>query len=314
MQIYDIILDKNKKETTQHGSFDFPLAIYTTQISKNLLGYIAWHWHEELQFCIVTEGIVEFSINNHIVQLSKGEGIFINVGQIHQAKNHLSSEGSYICLDFHPNLLSGFMGSIIHTKFVSPYIKPESPSYCVLKSEQSWQQDILNQLSQIYQVYNEREEVYEFQIQILLLQIWKSLIKNYFFVSSHTESNSWDPRIKKMIEYIHNHYMNNFQLEELAAEINLSKSACCRTFKKYVKCTIIEYLLDYRLMKSTRLLLTSNDSITSIAYQCGFGSTSYFIEKFKKKSGVSPLVYRKEKVKQPSNILEILELGKQGLL
>lgn len=297
MQIYDIVLDKDKKETTQHGSFDFPLAVYSTQISKNILGYIAWHWHEELQFCIVTEGIVEFYINNDIVRLSKGEGIFINVGQMHQAKNYLKAEGAYICIDFHPNLISGFMGSIIHTKYVSPYIKTESHPYCVLKSEPFWQQNILNQLFKIYAAYNQRKDGYELEIQIMLLQIWQILVNHFFLISSLTDSSIWNPRIKKMIEFINNHYMDNFSLEELASEINLSKSACCREFKKYVKCTIFEYLLDYRLMKSTKLLLTTNDSITSIAYQCGFGSTSYFIEKFKKKSGLSPLVFRKEKAK-----------------
>lgn len=307
MQIFDIILDKNKKETTQHGSFDFPLAIYKTQISKNILGYIAWHWHEELQFCIVTEGTIEFYINNEIVYLSKGEGIFINVGQMHQAKNHLNNEGSYICIDFHPNLISGFMGSIIYTKYVSPYLEPESPPYCVLKSEQIWQKNILNQLFEIYNAYNQREDIYEFQIQILLLQIWQTLVRYFFLTSSQKDSTIWNTRIRKMIEYINTHSNDNFKLDELASEINLSKSACCREFKKYVKCTIFEYLLDYRLMNSTRLLLTTNDSITSIAYQCGFGSTSYFIEKFKKKSGISPLVYRKEKLKNCSNILETLQ-------
>jgi AraC-like DNA-binding protein/mannose-6-phosphate isomerase-like protein (cupin superfamily) len=306
MQIFDIILDKNKKETTQHGSFDFPLAIYTTQISKNILGYISWHWHEELQFCLVTEGTVEFYINNDIVHLSKGEGIFINVGQMHQAKNHLKTDGSYICIDFHPNLISGFMGSIIHTKYVSPFIESASHPYCIFKSEPDWQQNILNQLFEIYLAHNQQEDGYEFQIQILLHQIWQTLVKNFFLTSSLSDSNIWNPRIKKMIEFIHNHYMNNFRLDELSAEMNLSKSACCREFKKYVKCTIFEYLLDYRLMNSTSLLLSTNDSITTIAYQCGFGSTSYFIEKFRNKSGISPLVYRKEKLKNRSIILETL--------
>lgn len=304
MQIFDIVLDQNKKETTQHGSFDFPLAIYTTQISKNILGYIAWHWHEELQFCIVTEGKVEFYINNDRVILSKGEGLFINVGQMHQAKNHTNSDGSYICIDFHPNLISGFMGSIIYTKYVSPYIEQSSASYCVFKSDIPWQQEILNQLHEVYTTYVQQDDVYELKIQILLLQIWQALVEKFFLLSKQTETNFWDPRIKKIIEYINNHYMENLTLEEVASEINLSKSACCREFKKYVKCTIFEYLLDYRLMISTRLLLTTNDSITSIAYQCGFGSTSYFIEKFKNKSGISPLAYRKVKLENQRNNLE----------
>ncbi|CAB1253154.1 Bacterial regulatory helix-turn-helix s, AraC family protein [Clostridiaceae bacterium BL-3] len=43
------------------------------------------------------------------------------------------------------------------------------------------------------------------------------------------------------------------------------------------------------------MLLTTNDSIADVAYQCGFGSTSYFIEKFKNKTGVTPFGYRKDK-------------------
>lgn len=70
-----------------------------------------------------------------------------------------------------------------------------------------------------------------------------------------------------------------------------------------MKCTIFEYIINYRLVVSGKLLLTTNDSISSIAYQCGFGSTSYFIEKFKKKTGVSPLVYRKEKISAKESIL-----------
>lgn len=302
MQVYDIVLDKNKKETTPHGSFDFPLAIYTTQISKNILKYIAWHWHEELQFCIVTNGIVDFFINNDVVTLPEGDGIFINVGQMHQARNHQNMDSSYICIDFHPNLLSGFLGSIINAKYVAPYLVPEAAAYCTFKHEHEWQEPILNQLLGIYAEYDQHNEGFELRIQILLLQIWQTLVNSFFSIAPQTEVSNWDLRIKKMIEYINGHYMEYFRLDGLADEISLSKSACCREFKKYVKCTISEYLLDYRLMKSTKLLLTTDDPMTSIAYQCGFGSTSYFIEKFKKKSGVTPLAYRKEKVKKPYEI------------
>lgn len=78
MQIYDIPFDQNHMETTHHGNLSFPLAIYTTQISKNILGYIDWHWHHELQFCVVIHGEVEFYVNQNHFILKEGEGIFIN--------------------------------------------------------------------------------------------------------------------------------------------------------------------------------------------------------------------------------------------
>lgn len=90
--------------------------------------------------------------------------------------------------------------------------------------------------------------------------------------------------------------MEKIELNDLAKEVNLSKSTCCREFKKYMNCTIFEYIINYRLVASSNLLITTNNSISDIAYQCGFGSTSYFIEKFKMKTGVSPSIYRRQKI------------------
>lgn len=307
MQTYDIIIDKNKKETTQHGSFEFPLAIYTTQINKNILGFIDWHWHEELQFCIVTKGIVHFNVNSDSIILSEGEGLFINTGQLHKAENYQDTDSSYICLDFHFSLIHSFAGSIINTKYIQPYIDNSAIQYCILKNNINWQAIILEKLLAIYQEYNNEETGFELQIFIALLEIWQTLIKFYFISFPNDEFNNDNSRFKKIIDYINNHYMEKIELTDLAKEVNLSKSACCREFKSYMKCTIFEYIINYRLVISAKLLLTTNDSIASIAYQCGFGSTSYFIEKFKKKTGVSPFVYRKEKMSTKESILTTMQ-------
>jgi AraC-like DNA-binding protein len=136
-----------------------------------------------------------------------------------------------------------------------------------------------------------------------LLEIWKILVEFYFTSFPCNEFINNNSRIKMIIDYISNHYIEKIELIDLANEINLSKSACCREFKRYMKCSIFEYIINYRLLISTKLLLTTNDSITNIAYKCGFGSTSYFIEKFKNKTGVTPFIYRKEKIDNKESIL-----------
>lgn len=306
MQKYSITIDKNKKEATQHGSFEFPLAIYTTQINKNILGFIDWHWHEELQFCIVTKGIVHFNVNNASIILSEGEGLFINTEQLHNAKNFQDTDSSYICLDFHSNLISSYEGSSINTKYIQPYVYNSGMQYCILKKDVAWQASIINKLLSVYQQYNNKEDGFEFQIFITLLEVWNTLYKDYFISFSNDKFRSDNAHFKKIIDYINNHYMAKIELMDIANEVNLSKSACCREFKRYSKCTIFEYLINYRLVISVKLLLTTSAAITDIAYQCGFGSTSYFIEKFKKKTGVSPLVYRKMRIKNKESILTTL--------
>ncbi|RGX06507.1 AraC family transcriptional regulator [Paraclostridium sordellii] len=296
MQANNIITNKNKKEITQHGSFEFPITIYKTKISENILGYIDWHWHEELQFCIVTKGNINFNVDGDSIILSEGEGIFINSRQLHQAKNYKGSDCSYICLAFHSDFISSFTGSIINIKYIQPYIDNSRINYCILKNDIKWQSVILNNIFKIYEEYNKKEMGFELQIFILLVEVWNILIKSYFvsFPNDNVQNNS--SYIKDIISYICNHYMEKIELNDLAKEVNLSKSTCCREFKKYMSCTIFEYIINYRLVVSSDLLTTTNDSISDIAYQCGFGSTSYFIEKFKMKTGVSPSVYRKQKM------------------
>ena len=293
MQQYNIVIDKNKKETTDHGSFEFPLAIYTTDISKNVIGFIDWHWHDELQFCVITKGSVIFDINDSQVILNEGDGLFINAQQIHRAKNYENINSSYICFDFHPKLISSFMGSLINTKYIEPYVNNSSIEYFTLSKNTSWQLDIIHKLFYIYEIYNDKSFGFELKIIMNFLEIWQDFFEFYFKSFKEKELNYNSLRLKNIITYINNHYMEKIQLEDVAKVVNLSKSACCREFKKHMKCTIFEYLINYRLVMATKLLVSSDYTVTEIAYNCGFGTTSYFIEKFKNKTGVSPYVYRK---------------------
>ena len=296
MQTNNIINNKNKKEVTQHGSFEFPITVYKTKISENILGYIDWHWHEELQFCIVTKGNINFNVDGDSIILSEGEGIFINAKQLHQAKNYDGNDCSYICLAFHSDFISSFTGSIINIKYIQPYIDNSRINYCILKNDIEWKSIILNNILKIYEEYNKKEMGFELQIFILLIEVWNILIKSYFVSFPNNNARNNSSHIKNIISYISNHYMEKIELNDLAKEVNLSKSTCCREFKKYMSCTIFEYIINYRLLVSSDLLITTNDSISDIAYQCGFGSTSYFIERFKMKTGISPSVYRKQKM------------------
>ena len=292
MEKYNFNIDKSKKETDQHGTIEFPLGIYTTQISKRALGFIDWHWHDELQFCVVTDGCVEFQVKDTKLILTAGEGLFINAGQLHKAKNHLNSDSTYICIEFRANMISSFTGSAINNLYIQPYTNKPEIQYCMFKNLSTWQEKVLRNLASIYQVYHQREVGYELRTVILLLEIWEMLTIHYFPTKIYQEyADSY--RTKSVLAYINKHYMDKIELADLAELISLSKHACCREFKKQMNCTIFEYLLNYRLEMSAQLLVSTEDSITNIAYQCGFGSASYYIDKFKRKIGMTPLSYRK---------------------
>ena len=55
------------------------------------------------------------------------------------------------------------------------------------------------------------------------------------------------------------------------------------------------YLGRVRLCHAMRLLAKSNDSVTDIAFACGFNDSNYFSSRFHQEIGVTPMQFRKQK-------------------
>lgn len=81
----------------------------------------------------------------------------------------------------------------------------------------------------------------------------------------------------------------------LAESYNLSVSHFIRSFKSIYGVTPNEYRQNYRLTQAMNLLKMTNLPVRDIASQCGFGDPLYFSRIFKKRIGMSPLAYRKQK-------------------
>ena len=85
-------------------------------------------------------------------------------------------------------------------------------------------------------------------------------------------------------------------LNDLCQEIGISRSFCCRYFKQMMNMTISDYFLEYRLSQALNLLKNSDKAISEVALQSGFSTISYFISVFRKKRGVTPIKYKKNKI------------------
>ncbi|TDF94098.1 helix-turn-helix domain-containing protein [Paenibacillus piri] len=99
--------------------------------------------------------------------------------------------------------------------------------------------------------------------------------------------------IKKMLGYIQTHYSEKISLQNIATAGAVCRSKCCTLFINTLKKTPIEYLTNYRIQKSIDFMTNYNLNITDIATACGFNSSNYFAETFKRIQGVSPSEYRK---------------------
>jgi AraC family transcriptional regulator len=99
-------------------------------------------------------------------------------------------------------------------------------------------------------------------------------------------------RLKRAIEYIHDHIGEGFSLETLASVVGMSQFHFARMFKQSTGLTPHQYLVEQRLEKAKKLLVDSDLTISDVAYNCGFASQSHLTRLFRKHLNTTPKGYR----------------------
>ena len=99
-------------------------------------------------------------------------------------------------------------------------------------------------------------------------------------------------RIEKVMEYINNHFDKTITLAEVAKIAAMSEVAFSRFFRMRTGNTFIDTLNDIRLGHASRMLIETTNSVTEIAYKCGFNNISNFNRIFKKRKNCTPKEFR----------------------
>lgn len=86
---------------------------------------------------------------------------------------------------------------------------------------------------------------------------------------------------------------NTFSVEELGAELNMSRSQLFRKFKALTGNTPSDYIRSERLKMAKKLLKEGRMNVNEVSLKTGFNSTSHFISTFKKFIGTTPKEFSK---------------------
>ncbi|WP_102272298.1 AraC family transcriptional regulator [Cytobacillus massiliigabonensis] len=303
MQIKNFMVNQSLKELTQHRTVELPIACYETAINQNIHGYIPLHWHEEIQFVLIVKGEAIFQINEERLAVREGDGLFINSGCLHMAEEKEGTGCVYICLNVSPHFV---LSQELFTTYVFPYIQATNLSYIFLDGHELWGNNIADAILKIKQLIEGKPQYFEIDITMQLTVMWKNLIFNGFQPEHIQTEMLKSQRMKEMLSWIQLHYAEKIMLEDIARAGGLSRSECCRYFKRILKTTPLNYVLEYRIQKSLILLQQAESNVTEVAYQVGFNSTSYFIEKFRKSMNMTPLAYKKYKMDE--SILNLADI------
>lgn len=99
--------------------------------------------------------------------------------------------------------------------------------------------------------------------------------------------------IRKANSYIIENYQRKLSLTEIANHVNISVSYLKHQYKKQMGQTILAFINVLRVQKASKLLTTTNLSISKIAVEVGYKDKNQLNYEFKKIQGTNPSVYRK---------------------
>jgi len=137
---------------------------------------------------------------------------------------------------------------------------------------------------------------YEVMLQSLSTQLVVQLLREATHNDSciNVEPLEQDRKnIRLAIDFLREHYRDQFTLGQVARSANYSPYHFIRIFKGETGKTPFEYLLEVKIEKAREMLLSQNMTVTEVCFLCGFNNLSHFTAVFKKKVGMTPSEYRK---------------------
>ncbi|MBI5205555.1 MAG: helix-turn-helix transcriptional regulator [Nitrospirae bacterium] len=142
----------------------------------------------------------------------------------------------------------------------------------------------------------------------LSLEICHSIIRSILDLKPVNDRISSRIEIDRVIEHIHAVLGEKITIEKMAKIACMSPSHFSRIFKQETGISPMDYLNRIRMDRAKKLLLAGDKSITEIAIECGFGSSSYLSACFYKRFKISPSLYcKKDRIsKKKNSILKAL--------
>lgn len=274
----------------------YPVELANIDFTKNPTPML--HCHEEVVFQYIAEGSAAITCGEDIIHACTGDILFINQSVRYLLAPTVNDNCFLRCIIVHPSFLFGIGQIEMENKYVTPIIADSFIRYIHISHHDKDYTQFLPLIKNLIALNETKESCYELLSKSCLLQLWKLLYDRIPVNSCPTlvtarTANQDTHRVKQAVAYIQEHFAEPVTLEDIANSILVSKSECCRCFKRSLGVSPIEYLLKYRITESVkRMHKRTHEPISEIAGAVGFNNTSYYNKVFRKFMGCTPTEYR----------------------
>ncbi|MBU3190042.1 AraC family transcriptional regulator [Clostridium bowmanii] len=250
------------------------------------------HFHKEIELLSVTHGKMSFSMDNKTIIASQGDIIFIN-SLVPHSTDVLDENTDILIIQFDPKSLCNHQ-FLLEYKYLSDFLNQSPKLYELFFQGSPLLAELSAILNKIKSEFDQGNSAFQLYIKAYVYMLLACLYRHKVLIEpkNSTEYNLLD-KISLALNYIENNFKEEISLEKLCEMVGFNIYYFCRIFKRATNRTFVEYLNFVRIAEAEKLLMFSTKSITDIALEVGFSSSSYFNKTFNKYKGCNPTIYRK---------------------
>lgn len=272
-------------ERKKRGTIDFPIELY--HLNETHPQYVmAFHWHMEYEIILIRKGEFRVTLDDRELTAREGDVLFVSSGTIHAGE---PVDCVYDCIVFDMRML--LQQNHASMPLIRRIIDGEIRIHQELPGEDQKLMEIVHAL---FSALGYRGMGYQLVVQGCLYQMLGVILQKGYYSSAPLHENRNYKKVgqlKKVLALIEENYHTPLTLEQLSASAGMSPKYFCRFFQEMTHHTPIEYLNICRIEHACYQLITTGDSVTDIAFNCGFNDLSYFIKTFRRYKGTTPKRY-----------------------
>ncbi|MBQ8910681.1 MAG: AraC family transcriptional regulator [Oscillospiraceae bacterium] len=255
--------------------------------SRKVTDMASVHAHPYHELYFLLSGERRYLIGHHLYDVLPGDIVIIPKTQLHRT-TALNNKGyeRYVVY-FLDDDISGFIDRIGKEAFES-----FMSSGCL----QLPQEHIMQIQQNLHKMAHEQKKN-DLLSQHLIINLLENIILNTmrYGKKKTVEQGKSTSKLQAVMRYISENYTSDITLQDAADIAFMERTYFSRCFKHVAGVGFNEYLTQIRLRTSEQLLQFSDLSISDISDRCGFSSSNYFCDVFKRShNGIPPSEYRKK--------------------
>lgn len=262
-----LVFDRKKRE------FDFPI-----------------HFHPEFELNLIKNGKgVRRLVGDSLEEIDDIELVLVGPNLHHGWITHncKTDEIHEVTIQFQNNL---FNEDLLNKRIMKPIKEMFDRSIHGILFTKKISNELYPRISQV-----SRLDGMDYFIEMVSILHDLANSRNQRLLSTYTVNrNEFEnsDNIKKVYDYIHANFHKKITLAEVSEIVNMSSVSFNRFIKKRTGKTFINYLNDVRISNAAMWLLEKDQSISEIAYKCGFNNIANFNRVFKKFKNCTPSEYK----------------------